>query len=138
MVWATNYSAVVCLGTDNGEQGALCQSVISAIQGYLPYDLHRASLFSDPSAPQPLNFIKKNAVTMDVGIQTDRIMVGINGQKTMHEDTGADITEEEAVTCLPASALASVLKWSKDIATDIHLYSGKHSLAQLIITDLAD
>lgn len=63
---------------------------------------------------------------MDVGIQTDSVMVGINGHKTMHEDPGADITEEEAVTSLPASALASVLKWSKDIAADIHLFSGMH------------
>lgn len=61
---------------------------------------------------------------MDVGIQTDSVMVGINGHKTMQDDAGADVTEEEAVTSLPASALASVLKWSKDIATDIHLFSG--------------
>jgi hypothetical protein len=61
---------------------------------------------------------------MDTGVQTDSIMVGINGHKTMHEDAGTDITEEEAVTSLPASALASILKWSNDIATDIHLYSG--------------
>ena len=65
---------------------------------------------------------------MDAGVQTDCIMAGINGHKTMHEDGGADITEEEAVTSLPASALASVLKWSNDIATDIHLYSGAYAL----------
>ena len=65
---------------------------------------------------------------MDAGVQTDCIMAGINGHKTMHEDGGADITEEEAVTSLPASALASVLKWSNDIATDIHLYSGACAL----------
>jgi hypothetical protein len=89
-------------------------------------NLHRASLYSEPNA-QLLNFSKKNTITMDIGVQTDSIMVGINGQKTMHEDTGADIAEEEAVTSLPASALASILKWSKDIAGDIHLYSGTHS-----------
>jgi len=65
---------------------------------------------------------------VDAGVQTDSIMVGINGHKTMHEDAGADITEDEAVTNLPASALASVLKWSNDIATDIHLYSGAYAL----------
>ena len=99
---------------------------ISTIQEYLSYNLHRASLYSEPNA-QLLNFSKKNTITMDVGVQTESIMVGINGQKTMHEDTGTDITEEDAVTNLPASALASVLKWSKDIAADIHLYSGTHS-----------
>jgi len=114
---------VACPGSDNGEHGALCQSVISAIQGCLSYNHHRALLFSDPNI-QLLNFTKKNTVTMDVGVQTDSIMVGINGHKSLHEDVGTNITEEEAVTSLPASALASVLKWSKDIATDIHLYSG--------------
>jgi len=78
---------------------------------------------------QLLNFTKKNAITMDVGVQTDSIMVGINGHKTMHEDAGVDHAEEEAVTSLPASALASVLKWSKDIAADIHLFSGTCSTA---------
>jgi hypothetical protein len=68
---------------------------------------------------------------MDVGIQTDSVMVGINGHKTMQDDAGADITEEEAVTSLPASALASVLKWSKDIATDIHLFSGMRVLRDI-------
>jgi hypothetical protein len=85
--------------------------------------VYRASLFSDSNV-QLLNFPKRNTVTVDVGVQTDNIMVGINGHKTMHDGAGTDITEEEAMTSLPASALASVLKWSKDIATDIHLFSG--------------
>jgi hypothetical protein len=51
-------------------------------------------------------------------------MVGINGHKTIHDGLGTGVTEEDAVTDLPASALASVLKWSKDIAADIHLFSG--------------
>jgi len=73
---------------------------------------------------------------MDVGVQTDSVMVGINGHKTMSEDAGSDITEEEAVTSLPASALASVLKWSKDIAADIHLFSGTHMILLSFVTDL--
>lgn len=89
----------------------------------LSFILHRASLFSESDA-QPLNFNKRNTVTADVGVQTHGVMVGINGHKTMHEDVETDISEEEAVTSLPASALASVLKWSKDIAADIHLFSG--------------
>ena len=83
----------------------------------------RASLFSDSNS-QLLNFPKKSTVTIDVGVQTDSVMVGINGHKIIHDDLGTDITEEDAVTNLPASALASVLKWSKDIAADIHLFSG--------------
>lgn len=51
-------------------------------------------------------------------------MVGINGHKSIHDDLETDIIEEDAVTSLPASALASVLQWSKDIAGDIHLFSG--------------
>jgi hypothetical protein len=74
---------------------------------------------------------------MDVGVQTDSIMVGINGHKSLHEDLGTDITEE-AVTSLPASALASVLKWSKDIATDIHLYSGTHVDLLSSVTDFSN
>lgn len=75
---------------------------------------------------------------MDVGVQTHGIMVGINGNKTMHEDAGTDITEEEAVTSLPASALASVLKWSKDIAADIHLFSGTHKNSLPLVTDFTN
>ncbi|KAI0294831.1 histidine kinase [Russula brevipes] len=91
-----------------------------------------ASLFFD-SNMQLLNFTKKNTITMDVGVQTDSIMVGINGHKTMHEDAGADHAEEEAVTSLPASALASVLKWSKDIAADIHLFSALQRLTEIAV-----
>ncbi|KAH9075705.1 histidine kinase [Lactarius deliciosus] len=70
-----------------------------------------------------LSSFMKYAVTTDVGVQTDTVMVGINGHKTIRGDHGTDIAEEDAVTSLPASALASVLKWSKDIAADIHLFS---------------
>lgn len=51
-------------------------------------------------------------------------MIGINGPQTIHDDLGTSVAEEDAVTNLSASALASVLKWSKDIAADIHLFSG--------------
>ncbi|KAI0307475.1 histidine kinase [Multifurca ochricompacta] len=80
---------------------------------------------------QLLSFAKRNTVTMDIGVQTDSVMVGINGHKTIHDDAGTDITEEEAVTSLPASALASVLKWSKDIAADIHLFSALQRLTEI-------
>ena len=83
----------------------------------------RASLFAGSNS-QLLNSPKKSNVTIGVGVQTDTVMVGINGHRTIHDDLGSDITEEDAVTNLPASALASVLKWSKDIAADIHLFSG--------------
>ncbi|KAI9509850.1 hypothetical protein F5148DRAFT_1275037 [Russula earlei] len=69
-------------------------------------------------------------ISFAVVSMTDSIMVGINGHKTMHE-SGTDITEEEAVTSLPASALASVLKWSKDIAADIHLFSALQRLTEI-------
>ena len=75
---------------------------------------------------------------MDVGVQTDSVMVGINGHKTMPDDAGSDITEEEAVTSLPASALASVLKWSKDIAADIHLFSGTYMISLSFVADFAN
>lgn len=88
------------------------------------------SLFSDSNS-QLLNFPKKNTVAIDVGVQTDGVMVGINGHKTIHDDLRTDITEEGAVTSLPASALASVLKWSKDIAADIHLFSALQRLTEI-------
>jgi hypothetical protein len=103
----------------------------------LTFNFHRASLFSELNA-QPLNFNKRNTVTVDVGVQTHSVMVGINGHKTMHDDAGGDIADEEAATSLPASALASVLKWSKDIAADIHLFSGKHNNLLPFVTDYAN
>jgi hypothetical protein len=96
---------------------------IFAIPAPSLYSFNSASLFAESNV-ELLSFPKRNIVTVDVGVQTDSVMVGINGHKTLHDDTGSDIAEEEAVTSLPASALASVLKWSKDIAADIHLFSG--------------
>lgn len=71
-----------------------------------------------------MNFPKKNTVTVDIGVQTDNVMVGTNVHKTIHDGLGTGVTEEDELMNLPASALASVLKWSKDIAADIHLFSG--------------
>ncbi|KAI0286668.1 histidine kinase [Russula aff. rugulosa BPL654] len=85
------------------------------------------------SAP-PLYFNKRNTVTMDIGVQTDSVMVGINGHKTMHEDAGSDITEEEAVTSLPASALASVLKWTLQRLTEIATETSGAQCACIAIT----
>ena len=124
------------LGSDNGGHEALCQFIVSTALGCLSFNLHRALLFSESNA-QPLNFNKRNTVTVDVGVQTHGVMVGINGHKTMHEDVGTDITEEEAVTSLPASALASVLKWSKDIAADIHLFSGTLKILLSFVAEFA-
>ncbi|KAI9445552.1 histidine kinase [Lactarius indigo] len=81
---------------------------------------------------QLLSYPKKSTVTIDVGVQTDTVMIGINGHRTVHDDLATDITEEGAVTSLPASALASVLKWSKDIAADIHLFSGISALSNVL------
>ncbi|KAI0271645.1 histidine kinase [Gloeopeniophorella convolvens] len=80
-------------------------------------------------SPQPPSFTKRHTVTMDVGVQTDSIM--INGHRTIYDDIRSDFTEEAAVTSLPASALASVLKWSKDIAADIHLFSALQRLTEI-------
>ncbi|KAH9964567.1 hypothetical protein BC827DRAFT_1265837 [Russula dissimulans] len=130
MVWATNCNAVEHPGSANGERGALCQSAASAASGWFSSNFLRTSLFAGSNV-QLLDFPKKNTITMDVGVQTDGIMIGINGQKTINEDAGTDITEEEAMTSLPASALASVLKWSKDIAADIHLFSALQRLTEI-------
>ncbi|KAH8992121.1 hypothetical protein EDB92DRAFT_1945661 [Lactarius akahatsu] len=114
MAWAMSYSVVAYPVSASGERKASCQ----------------ASLFSG-SNNQLLNLPKKCAVTTDVGVQTDTVMVGINGHKTIRDDHGIDIAEEDAVTSLPASALASVLKWSKDIAADIHLFSALQRLTEI-------
>ncbi|KAN0138534.1 hypothetical protein V8E53_003522 [Lactarius tabidus] len=89
-----------------------------------------ASLFAGSNS-QLLNFPKKNTVTIDNGVQTDNVMVGINGHKTIHDGLGTGVAEEDAVTNLTASALASVLKWSKDIAADIHLSSALQRLTEI-------
>ncbi|KAI0063199.1 STKc type histidine kinase [Artomyces pyxidatus] len=88
---------------------------------------------------RPMDSVKRHVFTMDVGVQTESVMIGVNAQKAMYDDTKPDGNDEDEMTTLPASDLASVLKWSKEIATDIHLSSGKCFLATSLqrLTEIA-
>ncbi|KAI0047651.1 histidine kinase [Auriscalpium vulgare] len=79
---------------------------------------------------RPQDSVKKNGFTNDVGVQTESVAVGGTGPSAVYEEM-KDVNDEDEVTTLPASDLASVLKWSKEIATDIHLSSALQRLTEI-------
>lgn len=61
----------------------------------------------------------------EVAVQTDSSYLG-NPQASF-EGMKIDVTDEDDIGSLSASDLASILKWSKDISSDINLSSGMSS-----------
>jgi hypothetical protein len=76
--------------------------------------------------PKPRELLKKSLFTADVGIQTESIMIEAVPASTV-APSRVDIHEDQEST-LSAEDLASILKWSKDISSDINLSSGRFSL----------
>lgn len=73
--------------------------------------------------------LKRNLFSSSVGVQTDAALVTVAAESGTQYD-GSNLShgpEEDDGVLLPASDLSNVLKWSKDIASDIHLSSGKDS-----------
>jgi hypothetical protein len=59
--------------------------------------------------------------------------VGVGFHEPVHEQIRMD-THDDQESTLSASDLASILKWSKDISSDINLASGEW-VALIVITD---
>ncbi|TFK57700.1 histidine kinase [Heliocybe sulcata] len=76
---------------------------------------------------------KRNVFTADVAVQTDNIMIGYNNQAavSIYEPIKEDPSEDDDMTTLSASDLASILKWSKEISSDINLTAALQRLTEI-------
>lgn len=69
--------------------------------------------------------MKRNTFTSSVGVQTEMAMITVPASEQSTQYAGSLLMpEEDDLGMLPASDLSNVLKWSKDIASEIHLSSG--------------
>ncbi|EPQ61132.1 hypothetical protein GLOTRDRAFT_113578 [Gloeophyllum trabeum ATCC 11539] len=76
---------------------------------------------------------KRNVFSSDVAVQTDNVMIGYRHQTSasIYEATKQDSLDEDDVATLSASDLASILKWSKEISSDINLTSALQRLTEI-------
>ena len=68
--------------------------------------------------------LKKTIFTSDVGVQTDTLIRGPDSSLGTTEDPMTEFNYEEEAFQLTSSDLAAILRWSKDISSDINLSSG--------------
>ncbi len=71
---------------------------------------------------KPQQSLKRSLFTVDIGIQTEVPTSGVADSEQWGVNK-ADLHEDQE-SSLSASDLASILKWSKDISSDINLSSG--------------
>ncbi|KAG2023171.1 atypical/HisK protein kinase [Coprinopsis cinerea AmutBmut pab1-1] len=86
---------------------------------------HLTSLIGSRARPPP----RRQAFTADVATQTEALAVDPSSQMQVHSAT-IDLHEDHD-TVLSASDLASILKWSKDISSDINLSSALRRLTEI-------
>lgn len=67
--------------------------------------------------------LKRSIFSADVAVQTDTIPVGTSSRPHTYDQNKASNQGDQEST-LSAADLASILKWSKDISSDINLSSG--------------
>jgi len=85
---------------------------------HIPHRAHLTELMGR-RAQQP---IKRRVLSSDAAVQTE--VISINGHPQSHV-FGARIGVHDAQeSIMTASELASILKWSKEISSDINLSSG--------------
>ncbi|KII94402.1 hypothetical protein PLICRDRAFT_695401 [Plicaturopsis crispa FD-325 SS-3] len=78
---------------------------------------------------QPL---KRPIFSSDVAVQTDSVMIGISPEpQLLYGQEKMDATEDQEISSLTASDLASILRWSKDISSDINLSSALQRLTEI-------
>ncbi|KAH8086606.1 histidine kinase [Cristinia sonorae] len=77
--------------------------------------------------------LKRHIFSSEVAVQTDSVLVSssTSTQDSYHQSKSGT-TEEDQMSSLTAADLASILKWSKEISSDINL-----SLALQKLTDIA-
>ncbi|CCM01303.1 uncharacterized protein FIBRA_03352 [Fibroporia radiculosa] len=71
--------------------------------------------------------LKRHIFSSDVAVQTDSVVMS----SSPRIPGKAEHTEEDEISSLTASDLASILKWSKDISTDINLPMALQRLTEI-------
>jgi len=67
--------------------------------------------------------MKRRLFAKEVAVQTESVMMPNNHELSLYDNTKID-TGDEQETTLQASHLSAILRWSKDISSDINLSSG--------------
>lgn len=75
--------------------------------------------------------LKRHAFTSDVAVQTDSAIITADAHSPGTYERKMDYTEEDDLSSMNASDLASVLKWSKDISSDINLPMALQRLTEI-------
>ena len=75
--------------------------------------------------------LKRHAFTSDVAVQTDSAIIASDGLSPGTYERTKDNTEEDDLSSMNASDLASILKWSKDISSDINLPMALQRLTEI-------
>ncbi|KAI0090021.1 histidine kinase [Irpex rosettiformis] len=117
------------LGTELQRRGVARQSQWGA-RGIVN---HLSSLVAERTS---LPF-KRHIFASDVAVQTDAVVVTSSSTGTGDEDSfmqgnSSASTEEELVTQLSSSDLASILRWSKEISRDINLSLALQTLTEIV------
>jgi hypothetical protein len=67
---------------------------------------------------------QRSIFSREVAVQTENVFVG-ESPNAYGEEMKLDAGEEDGIGSLSAHDLASILKWSKDLSSDINLSSGE-------------
>lgn len=74
--------------------------------------------------PTIQNTLKRNIFTSDVAVQTESVLFGFGAQpQALDEFQKLEASDDDEFQ-LASSDLSAILKWSKDISSDINLSSG--------------
>ena len=69
--------------------------------------------------------LKRHIFTSDVAVQTENFIESFSSlSQPTHGRAKMDLTEDQEIATLSAADLASILKWSKIVSSDINLSSG--------------
>ncbi|KZT06226.1 histidine kinase [Laetiporus sulphureus 93-53] len=75
--------------------------------------------------------LKHHIFSADVAVQTDNIVMSTSPQSPGSFDRKMEHSEEDEISTLSASDLASILKWSKEISSDINLPMALQRLTEI-------
>lgn len=76
--------------------------------------------------------LKRHIFSSEVAVQTDSVIVSTSHSPDNYHRSKSGSTEEDQISSLTAADLGSILKWSKEISSDINL-----SLALQKLTEIA-
>ncbi|KDQ54896.1 hypothetical protein JAAARDRAFT_196280 [Jaapia argillacea MUCL 33604] len=76
--------------------------------------------------------LKRHIFSSEVAVQTEGVMLGLHAQNSsIYEQARMESAEDDEISTLTASDLASILKWSKEISSDINLSSALQRLTEI-------